>query len=85
MGLNYLTLLLELLVNVFRGMEHNPLFCGILLITAVLQFVMGEFGGVALHVAEEGVDGKYWALSMAFGAGSLIVYQVIHLVYKAMW
>jgi Ca2+ transporting ATPase len=72
-------------VNVFRGMEHNPLFCGILLITAVLQFVMVEFGGVALHVAEEGLDGKYWALSMAFGAGSLIVYQVINLVYKAMW
>ncbi|KAL3765892.1 hypothetical protein ACHAWO_007579 [Cyclotella atomus] len=69
-------------VNVFRGMERNPLFCGILLITAVLQVIMVEFGGLAMHVVDGGLDGKYWAISMAFGAGSLPVQQVINLVYK---
>jgi hypothetical protein len=62
-------------------MNRNPLFCGILLITAVLQVIMVEFGGLAMHVVEGGLDGKYWAISMAFGAGSLIVQQVINLVY----
>jgi hypothetical protein len=42
---------------------------------------MVEFGGLAMHVVEGGLDGKYWAISMAFGAGSLIVQQVINLVY----
>jgi Ca2+ transporting ATPase len=69
-------------VNVFRGIEKNPLFCIILLTTALLQVVMVEFGGVAMHVHDEGLDGQYWAISMAFGAGSLIVQQVINLVYK---
>lgn len=43
---------------------------------------MVEFGGVAMHVHDEGLDGKYWAISMAFGAGSLIIQQVINLIYK---
>jgi hypothetical protein len=63
-------------------MERNPLFCGILLITAVLQVIMVEFGGLAMHVVDGGLDGKYWAISMAFGAGSLPLQQVINLVYK---
>lgn len=42
---------------------------------------MVEFGGVAMHVHEEGLEGKYWAISMAFGAGSLIIQQVINLIY----
>lgn len=42
---------------------------------------MVEFGGVAMHVHEEGLDGKYWAISMAFGAGSLIIQQVINVIY----
>ena len=38
-------------INVFKGMPRNPLFCGILVITAILQIIMVEFGGKALHVA----------------------------------
>jgi Ca2+ transporting ATPase len=65
-------------------MNRNPLFCGILLFSAVLQVIMVEFGGVAMHVTEGGLDGKYWAISMALGSGSLIVQQVINLVYTMM-
>jgi len=69
-------------VNVFRGIEKNALFCGILSITVVLQIIMVEFGGLAMSVAEDGLDGMYWGVSMAFGAGSLFVQQVINILYK---
>ena len=69
-------------VVVMRGIEKNPLFCSIWVLTAVLQFVMVEYGGIAMHTAEGGLDGEYWGVSMAFGAGSLIVQQVINLAYK---
>lgn len=66
----------------FRGIEKNALFCGILFITVVLQIIMVEFGGMAMSVAEDGLDGIYWGVSMAFGAGSLFVQQVINILYK---
>lgn len=70
-----------LLVNVFRGIHRNPLFCGILFITAVLQVVMVEFGAQAMHVAEDGLSAKYWGISIAFGFVSLPVQQVINILY----
>jgi len=69
-------------VNVFHDIEKNPLFCVILSLTAILQVIMVEFGGVAMHVHEDGLDSKYWAISMAFGAGSLLIQQVINLIYN---
>jgi Ca2+ transporting ATPase len=70
-------------VNVFRGIHKNPLFCSILLITSGLQAIIIQFGSVAFHVAPGGLDGKYWGYSLAFGAGSLPVQQVINLLYRA--
>eukprot|EP00804_Cyclotella_cryptica_P005193 CCRYP_014240-RA/>CCRYP_014240-RA protein AED:0.04 eAED:0.04 QI:1805/1/1/1/0.66/0.75/4/153/682 len=69
-------------VNVFRGIDKNPLFCGILSLTIVLQIIMVEFGGMAMSVAEDGLEGKYWGVSMAFGSGSLLMQQVINILYK---
>lgn len=69
-------------VNVFRGMERNPLFCGILLITAVLQVIMVEFGGKAMHVADDGLSGELWGISLAFGVISLPIQQVINVFYS---
>jgi Ca2+ transporting ATPase len=68
--------------NVFRGIQRNPLFVGILLLTAMLQVVMVEFGGKAMHVHEDGLDGMYWGVSIALGSGSLLVQQVINIVFK---
>lgn len=68
--------------NVFRGIERNPLFCGILLTTAILQVIMVEFGGKAMHVADDGLPPDLWAYSIAFGIGSLPIQQVINLVYS---
>lgn len=67
--------------NVFRGIEKNPLFCGILVTTAVIQVIMVEFGGKAMHVHEEGLSGELWGISIAFGVGSLPIQQVINVLY----
>ena len=69
-------------INVFKGMFRNPLFCGILLITAILQVIMVEFGGKALHVADGGLDGELWGWSLLFGFGSLPVQQIINILFQ---
>ncbi|KAL7540993.1 hypothetical protein ACHAXR_010547 [Thalassiosira sp. AJA248-18] len=68
--------------NVFRGIERNPLFCGILFTTAVLQIIMVEFGGKAMHVHEEGLSGELWAYSIVFGVISIPMQWVINLLYS---
>jgi len=68
-------------VNVFRGIHKNPLFCGVLLITAAAQAVIIEFGGSAMHVYLEGLSGKYWGISIAFGVGSLLWQQVLNVLF----
>jgi len=68
--------------NVFRGIHKNPLFCGILLTTAVLQVIMVEFGGQAMHVHEDGLSAEYWGYSLAFGVASLPIQQVINVFYS---
>ena len=78
-------------INVFKGMFRNPLFCGILLITAILQAIMVEFGGKAMHVADGGLNGELWGWSLLFGVGSLPVqvsfpfrvYLYIHIIYSS--
>lgn len=69
-------------VNVFKGILRNPLFCAILLVTSVLQVIMVEKGSFALHVTEDGLDRKYWLVSIILGFFSLIVQQIINLVYR---
>ncbi|KAL7438931.1 hypothetical protein ACHAXM_006589 [Skeletonema potamos] len=68
--------------NVFKGIHRNPLFCCILLVTAVLQVIMVEFGGKALHVSDDGLTGELWGWSLLMGAGSLPVQQFINIVYN---
>ena len=74
--------LLFVAVNVFKGILDNALFNGILLTTAVLQVLIVEFGSFAFKVAEDGLEPKFWGLSLALGAGSLPVQQVINLFYR---
>lgn len=45
--------------------------------------IIVEFGTVAFAVAKDGLDGKFWGLSLALGAGSLPVQQVINVLYSA--
>ena len=62
-------------------MLDNWIFCGILFGTAGCQVIIVQFGGVAFHVAEGGIDANYWGLCIAFGAGELLWQQVINVFY----
>eukprot|EP00591_Stephanopyxis_turris_P012974 CAMPEP_0195528096 /NCGR_PEP_ID=MMETSP0794_2-20130614/30084_1 /TAXON_ID=515487 /ORGANISM="Stephanopyxis turris, Strain CCMP 815" /LENGTH=1188 /DNA_ID=CAMNT_0040659157 /DNA_START=69 /DNA_END=3632 /DNA_ORIENTATION=+ len=47
-------------VNVFRGIHKNCIFCSILLVTAILQVIMVEFGYKVMHVVEGGLNRRDW-------------------------
>lgn len=64
-------------VRVFKGLFRNPLFCGILLVTSILQVVIVQYGSVAFHVVPLSL--YYWGICLAFGASSLVVQQIINL------
>jgi Ca2+ transporting ATPase len=70
-------------VNVFRGIASNPLFCGILFVTSVLQVLIVEFGSVAFSVSQGGLSGRFWLISVLFGLGSFPVQQIINVLYRA--
>ena len=63
-------------------MLDNSLFYGILFTTAVLQVLIVQFGSIAFKVHDDGLEGKFWGLSLALGAGSLPVQQVINVIYR---
>jgi Ca2+ transporting ATPase len=71
-----------ILVNVFSGLFNNPLFYGIWITTAVLQALIVEFGSIAFKVADDGLELKYWIVSMVLGLGAFPVYQVIHVLFR---
>jgi Ca2+ transporting ATPase len=62
-------------------MFDNPLFYGILFSTAFLQVLIVQYGSLAFHVAEGGLEGKWWGLSLALGVGVFPVQQVINVAY----
>lgn len=62
-------------------MFNNRLFVGILFSTAILQILIVQFGSVAFKVAEGGLSLQHWALSLFLGALSLIVQQIINVLY----
>ncbi|GAX24557.1 Ca2+ transporting ATPase, plasma membrane [Fistulifera solaris] len=68
-------------MNVFSNMFKNPLFYGIWITTAVLQALIVEYGSLAFKVADEGLELKYWIVSMVLGLGAFPVYQIIRVVY----
>lgn len=68
-------------LNVFKGILNNPLFCGILLATSILQVIMVQLGSYAMHCHEGGLEWDHWVLSIGLGAGSLFVQQLINLWY----
>lgn len=67
--------------NVFSGILNNPLFCIILITTGTLQVVIIQFGSYAFNVAENGLSVRYWVLSILLGAGSLVVQQLLNVLF----
>ena len=55
---------------------------GILITTSFLQAIIVEFGSIAFSVHDDGLDAKYWGISLAFGSFSLVWQQVINFFYR---
>lgn len=68
-------------VNVFRGIQNNPLFVGILVSTAFLQVLIVQYGSIAFAVVDGGLDARLWGYSIMFGAISLPVKQIVNVLF----
>lgn len=47
--------------NIFEGINRNGLYIAIMIIIAGLQFLLCQFGGIALKVHKNGLTGQQWA------------------------
>lgn len=65
-------------LNVFVGIVRNPWFLGILVLTAVVQYVMVQYGSYAIRVQDGGLSLEQWGWCLAIGAASLIWQQVLN-------
>eukprot|EP00984_Skeletonema_dohrnii_P001070 scaffold336_cov92-Skeletonema_dohrnii-CCMP3373.AAC.1 len=45
------------------------------------EVIMVEFGGKAMHVADDGLNGELWGWSLLFGVGSLPIQQIINILF----
>ncbi|PFH38470.1 calcium-translocating P-type ATPase, PMCA-type protein [Besnoitia besnoiti] len=69
--------------NVSSGVLRNKLWISIALFIGVVQVLVVEFGGIAVSCHFQGLTGAQWVISLAFGAGSVLVGFLLHLVpYK---
>ncbi|XP_054163372.1 plasma membrane calcium-transporting ATPase 2-like isoform X2 [Oppia nitens] len=61
--------------NIFEGLFSNPIFYGILIVTAIAQVVIVQYGGRPFNTAALTVD--QWMWCVLFGAGVLVWGQLI--------
>lgn len=52
--------------NVLRGLHRTPLFAGVVVVSAGVQALLVEFGGVFMKTS--GLTGAHWAYSLLMGA-----------------
>jgi P-type Ca2+ transporter type 2B len=69
-------------VNVFKGIQNNPMFIGIVATTAFFQVLIVQFGSIAFKVKDGGLSARLWGFSIMFGAISLLVKQIINVVVR---
>jgi Ca2+-transporting ATPase len=58
-------------LNVFKGIHTNPIFLGVIVFTAILQFLLVQFGGSFVETYP--LDAMQWGICVALGFGSLPV------------
>jgi len=56
-------------LNVFSGVHTNVIFVGIIIITALLQALLVQFGGSFVETVK--LDAQQWGICIALGFGSL--------------
>lgn len=58
-------------INVFRGVLRNPFFVMIVSSIAILQLVLGNYGGLPLSVSSYGLDFTQWMIALSLASGCL--------------
>uniref|UniRef100_A0A914X2M0 Calcium-transporting ATPase n=1 Tax=Plectus sambesii TaxID=2011161 RepID=A0A914X2M0_9BILA len=61
--------------NILGGLQRNPVFCVIWVITFGVQIIIIQFGGQWFSTT--GLKIEHWAICLAFGVGELIWYQIV--------
>jgi len=65
-------------LNVFDGFFSNPAFIIVLIITAIIQALIVQFGGLAFMTS--GLDGILWGISIAISSSVLLWGLLIRLI-----
>jgi Ca2+-transporting ATPase len=66
-------------LNVWKGLETNPVFIGVIIVTILLQWFIVDFGGYFLKTTA--ISAELWGVSIALGAGSWLVAALLKLIY----
>merc|ERR1711935_825980 len=67
-------------INVLEGLGRAPLFCGIMVMLCVLQYIIIQYGGRAIGCVYGGFGSEAWTVSLFVGAISLPVSFVMKLL-----
>ncbi|KEP67119.1 UNVERIFIED_CONTAM: calcium-translocating P-type ATPase, PMCA-type protein [Hammondia hammondi] len=66
--------------NVFSGIFRNKMWAFVVSFIFVVQVLVVEFGGLAVSCHRQGLTAVQWGISLAFGAGSVVVGFLLHLI-----
>jgi len=66
--------------NIFKGILNNLFFVTIVSSIAILQLILGNFGGLPLSVSFHGLDFRQWLIAIAFGSGCLLWSFILKLI-----
>ncbi|CBZ53551.1 hypothetical protein NCLIV_033380 [Neospora caninum Liverpool] len=66
--------------NVLSGVLRNKMWIFIAFFIFTVQVLVVEFGGLALSCHKQGLTAVQWGISIAFGAGSVLVGFLLHLI-----
>eukprot|EP00038_Savillea_parva_P006458 m.163899 g.163899 ORF g.163899 m.163899 type:complete len:1320 (+) comp12355_c0_seq1:134-4093(+) len=70
-------------LDIFSGLDTNPMYLGIMGIEILGQAIVIEFGGFAMRTAPQ--SGRLWGIAIAFGSGSLLWNVFLQLFVKDEW
>ena len=64
-------------LNIFEGLSRSKLFCYLLGIICILQYLFISFGGLAIGCVNYGLDRQGWLITVGIGSTSLLTSFVL--------
>lgn len=72
-------------INIFSRFFDNSAFIAIVLIIAIGQFVIVQFGSLAMKCHVNGLTGIQWAMCILIGMSSILINFIIKFVPDSIW